>query len=68
MDFKCKNMNGCPMYEYLTTSVRIIQLQPFLNEYCLNSNNYDKCARYKTIEKGKEPPTNLLPNGELLKN
>ena len=50
MDFKCKNMEGCPMYDYLTTSVRIIQLQPFLNEYCLNSNNYNRCARYKIIE------------------
>ncbi len=68
MDFKCKNMEGCPMYDYLTTSVRIIQLQPFLNEYCLNSNNYNRCARYKIIENGNEPPSNLLPNGDTLKN
>ncbi len=68
MRSKCPYMKGCPMYNLITTSVRIIQLQPFLNEYCLNSENYKECARYKLNEKGKEPHGNLLPNGQELKS
>ncbi len=68
MDQRCKNMIGCPMYDFITTAVRIMQLQPFLNEYCLDPQKHQQCARYKVIETGKEPPSNLLPNGEMLKN
>lgn len=67
MSFKCKYMKGCPMYDLITTSVRIIQLQPFLNEFCLKRDNYKKCARYGVIESGKEPPADLLPDGNKLK-
>lgn len=67
MSFRCKNMEGCSMYNMITTSVRIIQLQPFLNEYCLNADNYKNCERYKLAEKGVEPPADLLPNGEKLR-
>ena len=67
MPLKCSYMEGCPMYNHLTTAVRIIQLQPLLEEYCLNGENFKKCARYKIIEQGKEPPYTLLPDGEILK-
>lgn len=60
-------MEGCPMYDYLTSSVRIIQLQPFLDKYCQNPERHVDCVRYKIIEGGKEPPANLLPDGAYLK-
>ncbi len=66
MSFKCKNMEGCYMYNLLTTSVRIIQLQPFLRDYCEDSLKCRECARYKIIDTGKEPPADLLPNGKKL--
>jgi hypothetical protein len=66
MSFKCKNMEGCVMYNLLTTSVRIIQLQPFLTGYCEDRLNCLKCARYKIIDTGKEPPADLLPDGKKL--
>ncbi len=66
MSFRCKNMEGCPMYNLLTTSVRIIQLQPFLTGYCESPTNSRQCARYKLIEMGKEPPVDLLPDGKKL--
>ena len=66
MSFKCKNMEGCPMYDLLTTSVRIIQLQPYLVGYCEDPVNCRECARYKIIEIGKEPPSDLLPDGKKL--
>ncbi len=55
------------MYNYLTTAVRIIQLQPFLSEYCLNLENHKKCARYKMKEKGEKPSADLLPDGKKIK-
>ena len=67
MSFKCKYMEGCPMYNYLTTAVRIIQLQPFVGEYCLSEKHYQECARYKMRAQGKVPQDNLLPNGTALK-
>ncbi len=67
MSFRCKFMDGCPMYELITNSVRIIQLQPYLNDYCLNSARFTECARYVIIEGGKEPPPDLLPDGKKLK-
>lgn len=67
MAFRCKYMEGCPMYDLLTTSVRIIQLQPFLRNYCEHETNHVSCVRYGNIEKGVEPPSTLLPNGENLK-
>jgi hypothetical protein len=66
MSNKCKNMEGCHLYNLLTTSVRIIQLQPFLTGYCENPANCPECARYKLIEIGKEPPADLLPDGKKL--
>jgi len=67
MSFKCIYMEGCPMYNHLTTAVRIIQLQPYVDEYCLGGEHYKKCARFKIIEQGKEPPYELLPDGTILK-
>jgi hypothetical protein len=67
MAFRCKYMEGCPMYNYLTTSVRIIELQPYVEEYCLNEEHHRECARYKKRAQGKVPPDNLLPNGTALK-
>ena len=67
MSFRCKFMDGCPMYDLITTSVRIMQLQPFLNGYCLNPDNFTRCERYHIIESGKEPPSDLLPDGKKLK-
>ena len=66
MSFKCENMQGCPMYDLITTSVRIIQLQPYLTKYCANPAHYKECARYTIIESGKEPPAYLLPDGKKL--
>ncbi len=66
MSYKCKNMEGCHMYNLLTTSVRIIQLQPFLTSYCEDPLNCLQCERYKIIDRGKEPPADLLPNGKKL--
>jgi hypothetical protein len=66
MPFRCKNMEGCYMYNLLTTSVRIIRLQPFLTGYCEDAVKYRECARYKVIETGKEPPSDLLPDGKKL--
>ena len=67
MEEKCSYMEGCPMYNHLTTAVRIIQLQPYVDEYCSGAENYKKCARYKILKQGKEPPYKLLPDGTLLK-
>jgi hypothetical protein len=67
MPFKCRFMEGCPMYDLITTSVRIIQFQPFLDSYCLSAENCTNCARYRIIESGKEPPPDLLPDGGKLK-
>ena len=64
---KCSYMEGCPMYNHLTTAVRIIQLQPYVDKYCLGGENCRKCARYKIIAQGKEPPFKLLPDGTTLK-
>ena len=55
------------MYNHLTTAVRIIQLQPFVKDYCLNDDNYQNCARYKIKSGGTEAPENLLPDGTKLK-
>lgn len=66
MSFKCKFMEGCPMYDLITTSVRIIQLQPYLSDYCVNSKNFARCVRYGLIDAGKEPPGDLLPDGKKL--
>lgn len=67
MAFKCKNMDGCSMYNYLTGSVRILRLYPLVEEYCRNPEKYKECARYKLLMEGEVPPDNLLPNGEILK-
>lgn len=67
MSFRCKFMEGCPMYDLITTSVRIIQLQPYLDSYCLARDNFTNCARYRIIKTGKEPPSDLLPDGEKMK-
>ncbi len=67
MSFKCQHMKGCSMYNFITTSVRIIQLQPFLDEYCMSPGKYKECARYKIKEKGGKSPDNLLPDGKILK-
>ncbi len=66
MAFRCKNMQGCPMYNLITTSLRIMQLQPYLMEYCANPDHCRECARFKIIETGKEPPADLLPDGKKL--
>ncbi len=68
MAFRCKNMNGCSMYNFITSSVRIMQLQPFIIDYCTNSKNFKECARYKIQEKGGEPPPDLLPSGKIFKS
>ena len=60
-------MEGCPMYDLITTSVRIIQLQPFLERYCLARDNFTNCARYRIKKSGKEPSADLLPDGNILK-
>jgi len=60
-------MEGCAMYNHLTTAVRIIQLQPYVDNYCLSGDRYQECARYKMIRQGKEPPFQLLPDGTILK-
>jgi hypothetical protein len=67
MSFRCKFMDGCPMYDLITTSVRIMQLLPFLNGYCLDRGNFTNCARFHIIESGKEPSADLLPDGKRLK-
>ncbi|MEW6001711.1 MAG: hypothetical protein AB1638_03555 [Nitrospirota bacterium] len=67
MTFECKNMDHCPMYTYLTGSVRILKLCPFVEEYCRNPEKYKECARYKIIVEGEVPSDNLLPNRERLK-
>jgi len=67
MSFRCKNMEGCSMYNFITNAVRIIQLQPFLKEYCMNPEKYNECARYKIKDEGGKPPDNLLPDGKILK-
>ncbi len=54
------------MYNLLTTSVRIIRLQPYLTGYCEDPIMFRDCARYRLIETGKEPPSDLLPDGTKL--
>lgn len=54
------------MYNLITTSLRISELQPLIQEYCLNPENYKECMRYKMKEKGEKSPDNLLPNGKML--
>ncbi len=54
------------MYNHLTTAVRIIQLQPYVDTYCLGGEQ-QKCARYKMLQQGQEPPFKLLPDGTILK-
>ena len=67
MAFECQNKEGCSMYDLITSSVRIMQMQPFLDEFCHNRKNHLNCCRYKAIEGGKEPPASLLPNGDTLR-
>jgi hypothetical protein len=67
MPVKCIYVVGCPMYNYLTTAIRIIKIQPFLTDFCLNESNFFKCERYKIRTQGTEPPDNLLPDGTVLK-
>ena len=61
-------MEGCPMYNLITTSVRIMQLQPFLTRYCLSVENHMNCVRYGLKKLGKMPDDRLLPDGAFLKN
>jgi len=68
MSAKCIYVEGCRMYNHLTTAVRIIQLQPYVDEYCLNGERYRNCARFKIREQGNEAPDNLLPDGTILKS
>lgn len=68
MAFRCEYMQGCPMYNLLTSSVRIMQLQPYLASYCTNADGYTACARFKIIATGVEPDGRLLPDGKRLKN
>jgi len=67
MTFKCKNMDHCSMYNYLTSSVTILELYPFVEEYCRHPEKYKECARYKILIEGDAPPENVLPNGKMLK-
>jgi hypothetical protein len=67
MSFSCEKLGSCPMLNLITTSIRITRLQPLIQEYCLNSDKYKECIRYKMKEKGEKPPENLLPNGKKLK-
>jgi hypothetical protein len=55
------------MYNYLTSSVTILELYPFVEEYCRHPEKYKECARYKILIEGDAPPENLLPNGKMLK-
>ncbi len=66
MAFRCKNMQGCPMYNLITTSLRIMQLQPYLTDYCTNQDRCPECARYRVLETGIKPPADLLPDGTRL--
>lgn len=67
MDKNCWNMKDCSMYSLITSSVKIIHLQPFLNEYCFNPENYKNCARYILKQKGEKPEPHLLPDGTILR-
>lgn len=67
MTFKCKNMDHCSMYNYMTSSVTILELYPFVEGYCRHPEKYKECARYKILIEGDAPPENLLPNGKMLK-
>jgi hypothetical protein len=66
MEDNCNNMNDCSMYSLITSSVNIMKLQPYLNDYCLNGENYTKCKRYVLKHKGEKPEPNLLPDGTIL--
>ena len=65
--FRCKNMEGCEMYNLMSSSVRIIELQPLITRYCLSEQNYRSCARFRFISDGEVPPVGLLPDGKTLK-
>jgi hypothetical protein len=67
MSGKCVFVEGCPMYNHLTTAIRIILLQPYVKDYCLSGDNYQNCARFKIKSQGTEAPDDLLPDGARLK-
>ena len=59
---ECAYTSRCPLYA-------VFQIKPILemwkNKYC--KLDPEKCHRYKGIAKGELIPSNMLPNGELLK-
>ena len=65
--FKCKNMDRCSLYNLMTSSVKILELYSFVDEYCKNPEKYKECARYKMSIEGDVPPEELLPNGKMYK-
>ena len=58
---KCPNAASCGLFPALSESglLRIWQIN-----YC--EAGFDRCERFRRMQRGDEVPTTMLPNGETL--
>jgi len=57
----CPNLEKCPMFALFRLQATT---ELFIRRYC--NGDYEKCARKKLKDSGKEVPENLLPDGDTL--
>jgi len=62
MERECSHISSCEMYALLKLSGT---LKAWQARYC--RADYTTCARYQASLQGRRVPTNLMPNGALLR-
>jgi hypothetical protein len=58
----CPQMTNCPMYGLFSLAGT---LETWKTNYC--TADYSRCERYVRNRQGRQVPTNLMPNGALLR-
>lgn len=58
----CPHMTGCPMFGLFSLAGA---LAVWKTNYC--SADYTRCERFQRAQQGRQVPTNLMPNGALLR-
>lgn len=61
----CEYIQECNENDFAFT-LDFQQMISLAKNYCLNSKNKEKCARYISLKKGKKPHIRLLPDGKIL--
>lgn len=59
----CPNLEKCPMFGKFRLQATS---EIFISKYC--KGNFEKCARKKMKDSGREVPEDLLPDGDRIPN